>query len=144
MDKVFYRDQVILQDHLCTEIYVKVKPNADTVCFFKLRELMHQYQDCVTDKEFKYITNFDCSTSNFYGLPNIHKFKSIIQEVQQCNSAYLHIETLNDLKVRPVVAGPNPPTHHLSELLKQILKPLVPYHKSFLKDDWNFARGFPM
>ena len=143
MDKVFYRDKLILQDHLYTETYEKVEPNADTVCFVKLRELMHQHRDCVTDKEFKYITNFDWSTSNFYGLPKIHKCKSIIQEVQQCNSAYLHMETPNDLKVRPVVAGPNAPTQHLSELLEQILKPLVPYQKSFIKDDWDFIRKFP-
>lgn len=42
MDKVFYRDKLILQDHLYTETYEQVEPNADTVCFVKLRELMHQ------------------------------------------------------------------------------------------------------
>ena len=37
MDKVFYKEKTILQDHLCTKTYEKVEPNADTVCFVKLR-----------------------------------------------------------------------------------------------------------
>ena len=63
-------------------------------------------------KECKYITNFEWNTSNFYGLRKIHKCKTIIQEVQKCSSAYFYMETPNDLKVKPVVAGFNAPTHN--------------------------------
>ena len=48
-----------------------------------------------------------------------------------------------DLKGRPIIAGPNSPTQHLSELLEKILSPLVPYLKSYIKDDWDFRKKLP-
>ena len=49
----------------------------------------------------------------------------------------------NDLKGRPVIAGPEAPTQHLSELLEKILSPLVVNLESYIKDDWDFLRKFP-
>ena len=49
----------------------------------------------------------------------------------------------NDLKGRPVVAGTEAPTQHLSELLEKILSPLVVNLESYIKDDWDFLRKFP-
>ncbi len=45
--------------------------------------------------------------------------------------------------VRPIIAGPESPTQRLSELLEKILSPLVPFVKSFIKDDWGFLRKLP-
>ena len=86
---------------------------------------MDRHRDCITDKEYKYFTSFDWRTSKFYGLPKIHKCKSIIDEVSNNNSRYVHMSTPDDLIARPIVAGSVSPTQHLSELLEEILKPLV-------------------
>ena len=48
-----------------------------------------------------------------------------------------------DLKGRAIVAGPQAPTQHLSELLEKLLSPLVPQLRSYVKDDWDFLRKFP-
>ena len=48
-----------------------------------------------------------------------------------------------DLKARPIIAGPVAPTQHLSELIERIISPLVPKLKSFIKDDWDFQRKLP-
>ena len=53
------------------------------------------------------------------------------------------MKTPLSLKGRPVIAGPSSPTQHLSELLETILAPLVPFLKSYIKDDWDFLRKFP-
>ena len=48
-----------------------------------------------------------------------------------------------DLKGRPIIAGPEAPTQHLSELIEKLLSPLVTHVKSYIKDDWDFLRKFP-
>ena len=143
MDTEYYRDKLILNDHLYTETYRQVDVDVDKRCVLELKSLMDRHRDCLTDKEYKYITSFDWRTSNFYGLPKIHKCKSIIDKVSNSNSRYIHMSTPDDLKARPVVAGPVSPTQHLSELLEKILKPLVCEQKSYIKDDWDFIRKFP-
>ena len=52
---------------------------------------------------------------------------------------YIYIYIYKD---RPIIAGPNSPTQHLSELLEKILYPLVPYLKSYIKDDWDFRKNY--
>ena len=49
----------------------------------------------------------------------------------------------SDLKGRPIVAGPLSPTKNLSKLLDKILSPIVPFQKSYIKDDWAFVRHLP-
>ena len=143
MDTNFYRDKLIVEDHLHSNTYRQVDNKSDKHCFTKLKCLMDQHRACLKDSEYKYITNFEWRSSNFYGLPKIHKSESIISKVKSCSSTYLHMSTPKDLKVRPVVAGPNAPTQHLSALLEKILKPLVCHQKSYIKDDWDFIRKFP-
>ena len=53
------------------------------------------------------------------------------------------MDTPEDLKGRPIIAGPCSPTSRLSELLENILSPLVKHLQSFIKDDWDFLRKHP-
>ena len=47
------------------------------------------------------------------------------------------------MKARPIIAGPNSPTQHLSQLIEKIISPLVPLLKSHVKDDWDFRGKLP-
>ena len=43
----------------------------------KLKKLLNKHKSIFTVKEFKYLNEADYSTSNFYGLPKIHKSQLI-------------------------------------------------------------------
>ena len=49
----------------------------------------------------------------------------------------------NDLKGRPIVAGPNSPTQALSSFIEKLLKPIVPCLTTYVKDDWHFIKQLP-
>ena len=49
----------------------------------------------------------------------------------------------DNLKGRPIVAGPASPTQRLSEFLDTLLKPIVPTLSTYVKDDWDFIRKIP-
>ena len=104
---------------------------------------MTKHEKCLTKKEYQFITDFDWKSSNIYVQPKIHKSKEIIEKVKNHNNIYLEMTPPADLKGRPIIAGPNSPTQHLSKLLEKILSPLVPFMKSYIKDDWDFLRKLP-
>ena len=143
MDQQFYRDKLVLQDHLQTSTYRTADIKSDVKVFKNLKTLMDKHRSCLTNKEFKYITEYEWSTSNFYVLPKIHKCKSITDKISSCHSDCLKLEAPPDLKGRPIVGGPQSPTQHLSEFLEKLLSPLVPHLKSFVKDDWDYLRKLP-
>ena len=66
----------------------------------------------------------------------------IEENVKKCTEKYLEIGNIDDLKGRPIIAGPTDPTHRLSSLLDSLLKPLVPGLKSYIKDDWDIQKVF--
>ena len=96
-----------------------------------------------TDKEREYITKFQCKTSNFYGLPKIHKSKAIEEKVKEAQDFYLHRPNPKDFKLRPIVAGPTCETHRISNFLDILLKPNLKYVKSYVKDDIDILRYIP-
>ena len=49
----------------------------------------------------------------------------------------------NDLKDRPIVAGPNSPTKVLSYLIEKLLKYIVPCLTTFIKNDSDFIKQLP-
>ena len=138
MDKSYYRDKLVHQDHLNNTTYTEIESNADTKVVKSLKMLAETYKDDLTEKEFSYITKFECESSNLYVVPKIHKCKTIVEAMKRANSVYIEMDPPDDLKARPIVAGPNSPTQKLSELLEKILSPLVPRQKSYIKDDWDF------
>lgn len=143
MDTLFYKDKLVLADHLQTETYENVNANSDNKVFKELKLLMSKYKSNVTKKELSYITNFEWKSSLFYVLPKIHKCKSIIEKMAEQKCLCIVMEPPPDLKGRAIVAGTNSPTQRLSELLEKILSPLVRNLKSYIKDDWDFIRKFP-
>ena len=143
MDSSFYREKLVLKDHLNTSGYTKVNDDSDESVVKDLATLLDRFEKCLTKKEHSYMTNADWQSSNFYVLPKIHKCQAIKEAIEEQKSEYVTLSAPNDLKGRPIVAGPNCPTKRLSELLDQILKPLVPQLKSYVKDDWDVLRKLP-
>ena len=143
MDRTFYRDKLVLQDHLLQETYKKVSENEANQVANKMAKLLNEHQKCLTPKELKYVTDFQWTHSNFYVLPKIHKNKAVVEKVNNTNNVYLKMDAPQDLKARPIVAGSNSPTSRLSELLEKILTPLVPHLKSYVKDDIDMLRKLP-
>ena len=143
MDTDFYRDKLVLNDHLNTDCYTKADQDSDTSVYKNLDKLLQKHTKCLTKKEFSHILNDQWQSSNFYVLPKIHKCKEIKEAIAAENKEYVALQAPQSLKGRPIVAGPNCPTKHLSELLDKILKPLVPRLRSYVKDDWDVLSKIP-
>ena len=60
--------------------------------------------------------SFSYNTSNFYGLPNIHKSILIQNTIKEQQKEYVDIIEPSDLKLRLIAAGPICPTRPLSNL----------------------------
>ncbi len=89
----------------------------------KIQQILEQIFRLPNQKEIDYLQNFEVKTSNFYGLPKVHKSVQISEECNKAVSAYVAISDVNDLKLRPIIAGPTCQTHRLSDFLDLILKP---------------------
>ena len=72
MNRDFYvqRAECILRD---SSAYEKINGDVDKKLMNFLSKFINNYADQLTEKEIQYLTNFDYATSNFYGLPKIHK-----------------------------------------------------------------------
>ena len=89
------------------------------------------------------MTNFNCKTSNFYGLPKVHKSKEIKDAIKTQNTEYIEIINPRDLKFRPIVAGPANPTHRISNLVDILLQPFMQITNSYVKDSTHFLNLLP-
>ncbi len=143
MDTDFYRDKLVLEDHLNTPTYSIAPVNSDKNVFKELTKVVEKHRNCLTEKETQFILNKDWKSSNFYVLPKIHKNKKIAEKFAGTNAEYAEMDTPKDLKGRPITAGPNTPTRGLSELLEKVLAPLVPNLKTYVKDDRDFLSRIP-
>ena len=68
-------------------------------------------------QEIDYLTKFQHKSSNFYGLPEIHK-----TEMKNKISEYISYLQPNDLKLHPIKAGYKCPTKCLSNFVNILLK----------------------
>ena len=143
LDTDFYRDKLVLKDHLHTNTYETVPLNTDKKVMKNLGTLLDKHKTCLRPQEIDYIHNDNWKSSNIYLSPKVHKNKEIIKACTNNDTEYLHMPVPPDLKGRPIIAGPESPTQRLSELLEKILSPLVPLLKSYVKDDWDFLRKLP-
>ena len=57
--------------------YKMVEANCDAKVMKGIAKIIEKYKDNLTKKEKEYLTSFSYNTSNFYGLPKIHKCKLI-------------------------------------------------------------------
>ena len=142
MDTDYYREKVLeqLNDE---EYYCQEQENSDKKVRSKIKSLVDRNARNLTEKEADYLCNFEIKQSNFYGLPKIHKSAEIQNAVINQNSTYIEIHRPNDLKLRPIVAGPESVTQRLSEFIDIILKPLCPEIPSYVKDDMDFLKHIP-
>ena len=143
MDRDYYQHKIeeLLSDK---EIYTELtNGNEDEKIMRKLKKLTKEHENELTKPETDYIQNFTHKTSNFYGLPKIHKSKEIKDAVQAQNSDYIKLPAPKDLKMRPIVAGPSSTTHRLSNLVDKILKPLCQKVPSYIRDDLDFLTQLP-
>ena len=143
MDSDFYRDKLILEDHLNTPTYELTTADADKKVYIEQAKLMQKHEKCLTKKEMKFITDYEWKTSNFYINPKISKCKEIKERMATNNNKYLWMQPPKSLKGRPIISGPISPTKHLSQLISKILAPLVPLQDSYIKDDWAFIKQLP-
>ena len=66
----------IISDHLNDErTYKMVESKCDARVMKRIAKIIEKYIDNLTKKEKEYLTSFSYNTSNFYGLPKIHKPK---------------------------------------------------------------------
>lgn len=142
MDKDYYKNKVMeqLNDE---EYYLKQTNSNDKLTIRKLKLLVEEHAKSLTDKEIAYLCDFTPKESNFYGLPKVHKSKTIQEAVTEQNTSFIEILRPDDLKLRPIVAGPESATQRLSQFLDLILKPLCPTIPSYIKDDMDFLKYIP-
>ncbi len=90
MGKDFYKDNMdkMLYD---TSTYTECDKRAEDTTMRKVKVHMTKYKNDVYDDEINYVTNFESKTSQFYGLPKVHKSKTIIHEIVKQNSKCVHI-----------------------------------------------------
>ena len=143
MDQTYYRDTLVLEGHLHSGSYERVPLDEDKVVVQNLQNHVIRHKESLTEKEQKFITDFNWKTSNFYVLPKIHKSKEIIDEICSSNEDFVQMSPPNDLKGRLIVAGPVSPTQRLSEFIDTLIKPIVTHLNSYIKDDWDFLRKIP-
>ena len=144
MNKDFYEQKLVLEDHLLhTDTYRKVADNADKITFDNMIKLVHKHSDCLTNAEKEYVKDPNWKTSEFYIRPKIHKCKSILEEIKKNPQNVINTDGATDLVGRPVIAGTHSPTRHLSDLISEILRPIVPTQTSYVKDDWDYLQKIP-
>ena len=133
LSKNHYR--AMIYKHLSNQnTYQKLYKFSDPTIVKKMKKLLNKHKSIFTVKEFKYLNEADYSTSNFYGLPKIHKSQLITNAIKEQNSEVVSINEPQDLKVRPIVGGPKCPTRKLSELIDTLLKPFLKHVKSYIRD----------
>ena len=118
--------------------YKKVSNNTDSTVMKRYLTLMAKYKHLLTKDEFSYLTVFRYQTSNFYGLPKIHKSKIISEAINNQPEEYICVLEPSDLKLRPIVAGFNCPTKRVSNFTDILLKPLLTKIKSYIRDNIDF------
>ena len=142
MSKSFYKS-LVLQHLEDKNFYEKLPENPDKNIFRNLKQLCRKYRHLLQEKEFDYLTNFEMRTSNFYGLPKIHKSNSIKTAIEEQNQTYISTGEPTDLKLRPIVAGPACPTHRLSNFIDILLKDLCQRVPSYIRDSLDFLNKIP-
>ena len=142
MSKHFYKSKIleILND---SNNYEKTSKNFDKDTMKNIHVLCQKFNDHLTEKEIDYVTKFEYRTSNFYGLPKIHKSKLLKDAIVDQNSAIIQLYCPNDLTFRPIVAGPVCPTHRLSNMIDILLQPFMTKIASYIKDDFHFLNFVP-
>ena len=142
MDEQHYREMVntIISG---TEYYEKLDKDLQKDTLQRYNNFLKNYQNHLTKKELDYLENSEVKTSQFYGLPKIHKSKTV-SDIYKCTYySYVEIRGVADLKLSLTVVGPSCLTHRLSNLLDILLRPYTKHVKSNLLDTTVFLNDLP-
>ena len=142
MDRDYYKSMCLsmLED---SKYYEKIQTYDSKEVMKKLETIVDKHGQKLTAKEADYLLSFNVKTSNFYGLPKIHKNQVINDKCKNSDSSYISVESPTDLKIRPIVAGPSCETHRISYLLDVLLKPYVDKVQSYIRDTIDFLNTIP-
>lgn len=142
MDRDYYKSMClsVLEN---TDYYEKKQTYDVKEVMNKLEKIINNHGQGLTAKETEYLLSFDIKTSNFYGLPKIHKSQMINDKCKNSSSSYINVERPTDLKIRPIVAGPTCETHRISYLLDVLLKPYITKVQSYIRDTVDFLNTIP-
>ena len=143
MDKKFYEEKLVMQNHLDTNAYQVIPSDSDDAVIDILQNHAKKCMICLTKSEYEYLTDYEWKSSQFYVLPKIHKCKSILDASTTSPSDIVDVPNPPDLSSRPIIAGCISPTHRLSNLIGKVLQPLLICQTSYIKDDWDFLRQLP-
>ena len=142
MEREYYREKI--QEMLNNETnFQLLEGNRDTKIIAKIKKLCEKYENQLTKKEMDYLVDFDAKTSNFYGLPKIHKSEEIKKAVRTQKSSFIETPNPGDLKFRPIIAGPESPTNRLCDLTDKLLQPFLQKVRSYVKDNIHFLNQLP-
>ena len=83
----------------------------------KLSRFLRQHKLFFTESEWRFLNDKHHEVSNFYGLPKIHKSKTIESAMNSLNIELIEIFESSDLKLRPIVGGAKCPTRKLSQVI---------------------------
>ena len=134
---------MIMQHLNDASTYKKLDLNIDMKIHKNLKKLLHKYNKCFTESEQKFLNEKSFETSDFYGLPKIHKSKVIEAAIHSQNTEVVEVREPRDLKLRPIVGGPNCPTRRPSHFLDTLLKPYLKHVKSYIQDSIDFLNKCP-
>ena len=126
-----------------TDSYEKLTNNYDRKLMKDIEGLTCEHTNELTEKEIRFLTKFDFKTSNFYGLPKVHKSEEIGQAIEEQQTEVVTVRSPKDLKLRPIIAGPTCPTHRLSHFIDLILQPLLKNVKAYIKHDFDLLTRLP-
>ena len=123
MNRSFYQKQIekILYNNY--DYYKQLDQNPYKDIKKKYISFLKHHETELTKKEYDYLWNFECKTSNFYGLPKILKSKEINEACKSSFSKYVELELPDPLPFRPIIAGPMCETHRLSNFLDILFQP---------------------
>ena len=113
MDSEHYKTMAYstLNDH---EYYEHLETNPHRTNMIAYRKLIDKHKTVLTEKEESYLLQFESKDSNFYGLPKFHKSAQIASNCAESSTQIIQVNDVTDLKLRPIIAGPQCLTHRLS------------------------------
>ena len=114
--------------------YRKLDINIDMKVNKNLNKHLKKYDKCFTESDQKFLREKFSETSNFYNLPKIRKSKVIETAIHPQNTEVVEVREPSELKLRPIVGGPNCPTRRLSNFLDTLLKPYLKHIKSYVRN----------
>ena len=110
MDKLYYRDSLVIKGHLDSNVYQEVPLDSDKKVFKNLKSLVEKYRSNLTKREVDYLTNFKWQSSNICCTPKTHQCKTIQEAIALSTDNYIEDFQPEDLKARPIISGPESPT----------------------------------